>query len=467
MGKGILFIMLFVVHYFFMEEFFAMAVIKDVFQYSPFRGKVKKGDDLIRINGKIIHDFLDYMYFSSEIADEDGEIPPQEVEITVRRGKKLLTFKEIVREGDLRLDFANYIMDEQKVCKNKCVFCFIDQMPPGMRDTLYYKDDDFRLSLIYGNYVTLTNLTDEELDRIISLRVSPLNLSVHTTNPELRVRMMANPNAAKIGENLKKLADAGINLRCQIVLCKGLNDGEELARTMEDLKALYPAVSSVSVVPVGLTKFREGLYPLQPLEKEDCRAVLEQVNAFGDRCVEELGTRLIYPSDEFYMKGEVPLPGYAYYEDFEQLENGVGMLISFAGEFAELMKYYKGSDAEIHISMATGVSVKPFFETIVKGLQKRFPNLRCHIYAIRNDFFGETITVSGLLTGQDILAQLKGKELGDYLLISQNMLRGNTFLDDMTTYKLGKELGVKIKKAGISAEDFVRAVASCKRKISK
>ena len=279
-----------------------MAVIQDVFQYSPFRGKVKKGDDLIRINGKIIHDFLDYMYFSSEIADENGEIPPQEVEITVRRGKKLLTFREVVREGDLRLDFANYIMDDQKVCKNKCVFCFIDQMPKGMRDTLYYKDDDFRLSLIYGNYVTLTNLTDEELDRIVSLRVSPLNVSVHTTNPELRVRMMANPNAAKIMENLKKFSDAGINLRCQIVLCKGLNDGAELDRTMRDLKSLYPAVSSVSVVPVGLTKYREGLYPLEAFEKEDCRAVLEQINAFGERCLEELCARLFYPSDEFFLK---------------------------------------------------------------------------------------------------------------------------------------------------------------------
>lgn len=444
-----------------------MAVIQDVFQYSPFRGKVKKGDDLIRINGKIIHDFLDYMYFSSEIADENGEIPPQEVEITVRRGKKLLTFREVVREGDLRLDFANYIMDDQKVCKNKCVFCFIDQMPKGMRDTLYYKDDDFRLSLIYGNYVTLTNLTDEELDRIVSLRVSPLNVSVHTTNPELRVRMMANPNAAKIMDNLKKFSDAGINLRCQIVLCKGLNDGAELDRTMRDLKSLYPAVSSVSVVPVGLTKYREGLYPLEAFEKEDCRAVLEQINAFGDRCLEELGTRLFYPSDEFYLKAEADLPGYAYYEDFEQLENGVGMLMSFAGEFAELMKYYKGSDAPISISMATGVSAKPFFETILKGLKKRFPNLNCRVYAVRNDFFGEKITVSGLLTGQDILKQLKGRELGDYLLISQNMLRGNTFLDDMTTYRLGKELGVKIKKTGYGAEDFVRAVAACKKKPGK
>lgn len=444
-----------------------MAVIKDVFQYSPFKGKVKKGDDLIKINGKIIHDFLDYMYFSSEIADENGEIPPQEVEITVRRGKKLLTFKETVREGDLRLDFANYIMDDQKVCKNKCVFCFIDQMPKGMRPTLYYKDDDFRLSLIYGNYVTLTNLTDEELDRIISLRVSPLNISVHTTNPELRVKMMANPKAAEIWDNLQKLAAAGINMRCQIVLCKGLNDGEELDRTMRDLKSLYPAISSVSVVPVGLTKYREGLYPLEPFEKEDCQAVLKQINDFGDRCVEEIGTRLIYPSDEFYMKGEVALPGYSYYEEFEQLENGVGMLMSFAGEFAELMKYYRGSDAEIDISMVTGVPVKPFFETVIKGLKHRFPNLNCRIYAVRNDFFGEKITVSGLLTGQDILAQLKGKELGDYLLISQNTLRGNTFLDDMTTYRLGKELGVKIKKAGFGAEDFVRAVAACKKKTKK
>lgn len=441
-----------------------MGVIKHVYETSPFYGKVKKGDKLIKINDSVINDFLDYTYYFANMMDEEGEYPEVDTSITVLRKGKELSFNGIVKEGDLRLDFENSLMDEQRACKNKCVFCFIDQLPKNMRKTMYYKDDDFRLSLIYGNYVTLTNLTDNDVERICKMRVSPLNISVHTTNPELRVKMMKNPNAGNILYLLKRFAEARINMRAQIVLCKGLNDGEELDKTLDDLKSLYPAISSVSIVPVGLTKHREGLYPLETFEEEDCKKVVEQINKVGDKCLEEYGTRLFYPSDEFFVKGNLPLPGYSYYEEFEQIENGVGMLMSFAQEFHDIMQTFRKSDKEVDISMATGVLVKPFMETIVNGLKKRLPNLNCHIYDIKNDFYGHKITVAGLVTGQDIISQLKGKPLGSHLLIPGTMLRGNLFLDDVSTYKLGKELDVKIKKAGDSAEQFVRAVVACAKK---
>lgn len=441
-----------------------MGVIKHVYETSPFYGKVEKGDKLIRINDTVINDFLDYTYYFANMMDEEGEYPEVDTSIMVLRKGKELSFNGIVKEGDLRLDFENSLMDEQRACKNKCVFCFIDQLPKNMRKTMYYKDDDFRLSLIYGNYVTLTNLTDNDVERICKMRVSPLNISVHTTNPELRVKMMKNPNAGNILYLLKRFAEARINMRAQIVLCKGLNDGEELDKTLDDLKSLYPAISSVSIVPVGLTKHREGLYPLETFEEEDCKKVVEQINKVGDKCLEEYGTRLFYPSDEFFVKGNIPLPGYSYYEEFEQIENGVGMLMSFAQEFHDIMQTFRKIDKEIDISMATGVLVKPFMETIVNGLKKRLPNLNCRIYDIKNDFYGHKITVAGLVTGQDIISQLKGKPLGSHLLIPGTMLRGNLFLDDVSTYKLGKELDVKIKKAGDSAEQFVRAVVACAKK---
>jgi putative radical SAM enzyme (TIGR03279 family) len=327
-----------------------------------------------------------------------------------------------------------------------------------MRNTLYYKDDDFRLSLLYGNYVTLTNLSDDDIERIIKLKISPLNFSVHTTDPDLRVKMMGNPKAGRIFELLKRFADAQINMRCQIVLCKGINDGINLEKTMKDLKSLHPCISSVSIVPVGLTKYREGLYPLEPFNEEDSKKVIEQVNDFGDKTKDTLGSRLFYVADEFYIKAGIPLPGYAYYEEFEQIENGVGMMISFAQEFKDLMSSFRGNDKEINISIATGVSAKPLFETIINGLKKRLTNLKCSIYPIRNDFFGENITVTGLITGTDLINQLKDKQLGNYLLISASMLRDDKFLDDVTVKDAEKALKIKIKKVAPSAEELVNTI---------
>lgn len=443
-----------------------MAIVKQVHSSSPFFKKVKRGDDLIKINGNIIKDFLDYMFFAFDIQDEDDEFISREISVSVIRKGKELTFTETVYSGDLSIDFEDDLMDNQKSCHNKCIFCFIDQMPKNMRETLYYKDDDFRLSLIYGNYITMTNLSDEDIDRIIQLRISPLNISVHTTNPELRVKMMANPRASKINENLKKIYEAGLDIRCQIVLCKNINDGEELQRTMEDLKNLYPSVTSVSVVPVGLTKFREGLFPLEVFEKEDAKIVLKQINDFGDKCLETLGTRLFYPSDEFYLKSETPLPEYEYYENFEQIENGVGMMTLFAKDFHDFMaEISPDASKKADISVVTGVLVYDFMKDICEKITEKFPNVKIRVFPIRNDFFGENITVAGLVTGQDIIAQLRDKKLGKYLFIPGTMLKdGKIFLDDITLSQLSKALKIKVRNSGNGAEDLINSVLSVSKK---
>jgi len=433
-----------------------MAKITYIYKTSPFYGKAKVGDELLAINGNPIRDLLDYMFFTQS----ESEM----TEITVCRNGKKLQFTEEVTEGDLRFDFDSFLMDKQQSCKNKCIFCFIDQLPKGMRETLYYKDDDFRLSLLYGNYVTLTNVSDEDFERIIDLRVSPINVSVHTTDPELRVMMMKNPNAAKINEQLSRMRSVGINLRCQIVLCPDVNDGEHLDKTMRDLKALHPEVSSVSVVPVGLTKYRDGLYPLRPFTKEEAQRVIDQVNSFGDKCKEELGSRIFYVADEFYLKAEAVMPGYDYYEDFEQLENGVGMTISFAQEFLDIMKTVKKNDKEIRITMITGEASYDLIKRCIDLLKTKFTNLKCDLIVIKNNFFGENITVTGLITGNDVISQLKEKNLGDYLLIPDTMLRDNVFLDDVTVNDVKKALNVKVKTVSCGAEDMIDAISRCARR---
>ncbi|PWM47523.1 MAG: radical SAM protein [Clostridiales bacterium] len=431
-----------------------MAKIKYIYPTSPFYGKVKKNDDLISINDKKIVDVLDYMFFT------ETENERENIKIEVNRKGERLFFEEEVFEGDLRFEFENFLMSEQRSCKNKCVFCFIDQLPKGMRKTLYYKDDDFRLSLLYGNYVTLTNAEESDIDRIVSMRVSPLNISVHTTNPELRVKMMANPNASKIMEILNRFKQARINMRCQIVLCPGLNDGAELDRTMNDLKSLYPAVTSVSIVPVGLTKYREGLYPLTSFTKDKAKEAVEQINKFGDQCLTELGTRLFYVADELFQKAEISLPGYDYYEEFEQIENGVGMVISFAQEFMDVVRTLRNREAEINISLVTGVAATPLMKKCINLLKVKAPNMNCRIYTIKNDFFGHDVTVTGLTTGQDIINQLKDKPLGRFLLVPSAMLRDDSFLDDITIKDVEKALNVKIKVTNCSAEDLVDKILS-------
>lgn len=431
-----------------------MATITHVHTTSPFYGKVKKNDILVSINGKKVVDVLDYMFFTE--AESDCENVRLEVE---RNGEKLL-FEEEVCNGDLRFEFDSFLMSEQRSCKNKCVFCFIDQLPEGMRKTLYYKDDDFRLSLLYGNYVTLTNLTEDDIERIVSMRVSPLNISVHTTDPELRVKMMANPKAAGIMELLERFKRARINMRCQIVLCPGLNDGEALAKTMSDLKNLYPALTSVSIVPVGLTKYRKNLYPLMSFTRQSAAAAVNQVNDFGDRCLEELGTRLFYVADELFQKASIPFPDYGYYEDFEQIENGVGMVIAFAQEFSDSVKYMRFRKAFVDVSVVTGEASAKLLRNCISLLKTKAPNITCRVYPVKNEFFGGDVTVTGLVTGQDIICQLKDKPLGNYLLIPSSMLRDRSFLDDVTIDDIEKALAVKVRVTDCSAEDLIDKILS-------
>ena len=429
-----------------------MAKIVSVDRKSPFYGKVKAGDELVRVNGRKIRDVLDYMY---ETSSED-----EKTSVVVTRNGAELRFEEKC-EGDLGFGFTNFLMDKQHRCKNKCVFCFIDQMPPSMRDTLYFKDDDFRLSLIYGNYVTLTNIDDAELDRICELRVSPLNISVHSTDPEVRYGMLRNPRAKNIMKDLEKLKDAGINLRCQIVLCPGINDGEGLTKTLRDLASLYPAVSSVSVVPVGLTKFREGLAPLVPFTKQTAADALNRINTVGDECLKKYGTRIFYGADEFYLKAEMPLPDVGFYEDLEQYENGVGMISCFRDDFDYYSEEKKPNPSKVKISLVTGVAATDTIADAMKKLREKYTGLDYSLYTVYNDYFGRTITVAGLVTATDIIAQLKGKDLGSYLIVPDVMLRDDTFLDDLTVSDVERELCVPVRVAKEGAQGLLDAIEYC------
>lgn len=429
-----------------------MAKIISVDRKSPFYGKIKADDELISVNGRKIRDVLDYMF---ETADISGDVTV----IVCRNGEQHCFSGKC--DGDLGFSFSNFLMDKQRSCKNKCVFCFIDQMPPAMRDTLYFKDDDFRLSLVYGNYVTLTNVDDEEIDRICELHVSPLNISVHSTDPETRYKMLRNPRAKDIMKNLRKLKDAGINLRCQIVLCPGINDGDGLTKSLEDLAFLYPAVSSVSIVPVGLTKFRDGLAPLVPFTKETAADALRRINEIGDECLKKYGTRIFYGADEFYLKSEIPVPDVSFYEDMEQYENGVGMLSCFKDDFAYYSEEKKPNDSKVKISLVTGVAAAETIDGALKTLSDKYPGLDYTLYTIYNDYFGRTITVAGLVTATDIIAQLKGKNLGAYLIIPDVMLRDDTFLDDLTVSDVERELAVPVRVASDGAEGLLDAVEFC------
>lgn len=432
-----------------------MAIIRFVEKKSPFRKKALPGDELVAVNGSPVRDFLDYTYQTA--------LGVTEISV-LRKGKRLdLTLSEPTE--DPGLEFDNYLMDCQRSCKNKCVFCFIDQLPKGMRDTMYYKDDDFRLSLLYGNYVTMTNMTEEDMDRIIRMKISPFNVSVHTTDPDLRVRMMKNPAAANVFERMQRLRDAEINMRAQIVLCPDWNDGDALTRTLDDLLTLSPMLSGVSVVPVGLTRFREGLEPLRLYTPEECAAVVAQVEAYAETCLKEHETRFVWCADEFYLKAGLDVPDYEYYEEFEQLENGVGMIAIFRRELSDLLSFMeKPFTRPIRVSSVTGLAAEDLMRSSVETMKDRFPNLECNVYGIRNDFFGPDVTVTGLVTGTDIINQLKGKDLGDYLLIPSVMLRDQTFLDDVTVRTLQKELHVKIRVCEDGAEGFAEALMRCARR---
>lgn len=415
--------------------------------------EIEAGDALVEINGNKIEDIFDYQYYTQD----------EYIELLIRKSSGEEWLLEIDKEydEDLGIVFENGLMDEYRSCHNKCIFCFIDQMPKGMRDTLYFKDDDSRLSFLQGNYVTLTNMTDADIDRIIKYRLSPINVSFQTTNPELRCRMLNNRFAGQALEKAWRLAGAGITMNGQIVLCKGVNDGRELERSIRDLSACLPTLESVSVVPVGLSKYREGLYPLEPFTREDARAVLALIHRWQDRLYPEYGLHFVHASDEWYILAGEELPEEERYDGYLQLENGVGMLRLLLNEFREAMdrpaEYAAGAR---ELSIATGQLAFPYIKDMARQITERFPQIRLHVYAIRNDFFGEQITVSGLLTGQDILRQLTGQALGERLLLPQNVLKSGeaVFLDDMTLSEMEKALQVRIDIVKSSGQDFVDAI---------
>lgn len=404
-----------------------------------FKNGVIEGDVLVSINGHPINDVLDYRFYLAE----------KEIELLLKRNGE--EYSVNIKKGeydDIGLEFATPLMDKKHTCENKCIFCFIDQNPKGMRESIYFKDDDSRLSFLHGNYITLTNLKPADIQRIINMHISPVNISVHTTNPELRVKMMKNKHSGEVLSYLRTLADAGIKLRGQIVLCKDVNDKEELQRSMKDLCEYYPALDSVSIVPAGLTGYRDGLYPLEPFSAEECRAVIKQVTEFGDKCIEKFGERIFYASDEFYVKSGTPLPDFDHYGDFTQIENGVGMLTSFDYEFMCALSTLDDEEKQIEksITVATGYASYGMMKKLCDRLSEECPNLKINVERIKNNFFGGEVTVTGLLTGKDIAEQLSGKDLGSELYLSRNVLRseGDLFLCGMTPEELSEKLSVDL-----------------------
>ena len=417
---------------------------------------IAPGDALLEINGHKIEDIFDYQYYTQEY-----------IEVLVRKpsGEEWLLEIDKGYDEDLGITFENGLMDDYRSCHNKCIFCFIDQMPKGMRDTLYFKDDDSRLSFLQGNYVTLTNMSDEDVDRIILYNLSPINVSFQTTNPELRCKMLNNRFAGQALEKAWKLAQAGIIMNGQIVLCKGVNDGAELDRSIRDLSAYLPNLESVSVVPVGLSKYRDGLYPLEPFTKEDAQDVLRIIHGWQNKIYPEYGTHFVHASDEWYILAEEELPPEEQYDGYLQLENGVGMLRLLLDEFAEAMEEDRINSRQAHakhITLATGRLAYRFIKQMAEQMEERYEGLQIDVIAIRNDFFGEMITVSGLLTGQDIMAQLKDRDLGEKLLLPQNVLKSGepVFLDDYTLDDIEKALQVRIDIVKSSGRDFIEAILS-------
>ncbi len=414
--------------------------------------EIRPGDVLLSVNGQTPEDVFDYRYLISD----------EEIVVLVRSADGEEWEYEIEKEygEDLGLEFENGLMDAYRSCRNKCIFCFIDQLPKGMRDTLYFKDDDSRLSFLQGNYLTLTNMGEHELDRIIYYKLSPINISFQTTNPQLRCRMLRNRFAGDIMEKVRRLKDAGILMNGQIVLCKDVNDGEELERSIRDLSALMPQLQSVSVVPVGLTRYRDGLYPLTAFTKEDACGVLACIHRWQERFYEEYGTHFIHAGDEWYLLAEQPFPEEDCYDGYLQLENGVGMARLLEEEVRAALADREGDTRERRLTIATGELAAPLLARHIARIQEKYPNLRVQVTPIHNDFFGEQITVAGLVTGGDLIRQLTGKVFGDRLLITENMMKDgeNVFLDDVTAEQVESALQTKLSIVESSGNDFVRSV---------
>ncbi len=418
--------------------------------------ELEPGDTLLAVNDHEIEDVFDYHYYTNEeyltvlVRKADGEEWELEIE------------KEF--EEDLGIEFESSLMDDYRSCRNHCIFCFIDQMPPGMRETLYFKDDDSRLSFLQGNYVTLTNMSDHDIDRIIHYHLGPINISFQTTNPELRCRMLHNRFAGDVFPKIRRLADAGIELNGQIVLCRGINDGAELERSISDMTSYLPALRSVSVVPVGLSKYREGLYPLQPFDAQSAGEVIDQIEAWQKKLFPKYGVHFIHASDEWYLLADRPLPEEERYDGYLQLENGVGMLRLLKEEVAEALREREVQpDKKMRkrrVSLATGRLAGPFLKKLGAQIEGVYPGITLQVFEIRNDFFGESITVSGLITGQDLIAQLKDQELGEELLLPTNMIRAGerVFLDDLTIEEVEAALNIPVRIVESDGHDLVCAV---------
>ncbi len=427
--------------------------------------EIEAGDVLLTINSEEIEDIFDYRFL----------IQDEYLEVLIRKADGEEWELEIDKdyEEDLGLEFENALMSEYRSCCNKCIFCFIDQMPPGMRETLYFKDDDSRLSFLQGNYITLTNMKDKDIDRIIRMHLAPINISVQTTNPELRCKMLNNRFAGEKLKYLQRLYDGNIEMNGQIVCCKGVNDGAELRRSIEDLAKYLPFMRSVSVVPAGITKFRDGLYPLETFTKEEAEEIIDMIEAYQRRYYDEFGLHFIHASDEWYILAQRPLPEEERYDGYIQLENGVGMLRLLMDEFEEALEalLQSGQYAELKrslnriLTIATGKLAYPTILRFTKQLEEAFPGVRIQVIPVRNDFFGETITVSGLITGQDLIKQLKerqdaGEDLGDTLQLPSNLLRSGeqVFLDDVTVAQVEAALGMRVVTVEPGGRDFIEAI---------
>lgn len=409
-----------------------------------------RGDTVCRINGTDIVDYLDYKFLASN----------EEIVLTIQKKDGEWVEYEIINEyvEDLGINFKNMLFDRPRSCANRCIFCFIDQLPRGMRKSLYFKDDDSRLSFLYGNYVTFTNMSEEDVRRLIRYRISPVNISVHTTNLELREKMLHNKNAHNVLKYAGMLKENHIGMNMQIVLCKGVNDGAELDRTISDLAAFFPELASVSVVPVGLTKYRDGLYPLEAFEQQDCLAVVRQIEAWQERFLERFGSRLVYASDEFYLIAGAELPAAEAYEDFPQIENGVGMLASMEEEITQALVGEWQPGKAVKTVIATGELAYPFIRRQIERIKEKY-SLQVDVVPIENRFFGGKVSVSGLLCGEDLVKQLKGRDM-ERLLFTSSMLKADEelFLDDMTVGQLEQELAVCAQPVPNDGFAFVKAV---------
>lgn len=413
---------------------------------------IKSGEKIISINNNDITDVLDYQFYCTEtkldlaIADKNN----RQRHVKIKKNEY----------DDLGLEFETYLMDKQRPCKNNCVFCFIDQLPKGMRETLYFKDDDSRLSFLFGNYITLTNISEEEIKRIIKMHISPINISVHTTNPLLRTKMMNNRFA---GENLKyveMLANAGIKMNCQLVLCRDLNDGAELSRSIEDLIKFYPNIESIAAVPVGITQYRDGLFSLKPYDKQSANSVIEIINSYGDKLSAKHGRRVVYPADEFFNLAELEMPAQDYYDEMSQLENGVGMSALIKAEFKDAVDNCSDTPKGNKKTIATGVGSYQLIKSLVDYAKNKWHNINCEVVPIKNDFFGELITTAGLITGKDLINQLKGINNLENVLISSTMIKNDSdvFLDDLTIKQVSDEINAAVIAVENNGEALLNAL---------